>query len=142
MIDFTLSRKQRELKEGIHNLGKYVVRPLSLQMDRNHEVPEDFLRNFVMMASRFRASVGQFGGGGGTSAEEKPREEKKPSEANRTAAIAAEELAWAGSVIAAFQLPENHGKGVIRVDGKMTELLHLEQAQRLVAIAERIASQP
>jgi len=51
----------------------------------------------------------------------------------------AEEVAWARSVIAAFDLPENAGKGVIRVDGKMTELLHREQAKRLIAIADRIA---
>lgn len=51
------------------------------------------------------------------------------------------ELGWAATVIAAFALPENAGKGVIRVDGKMTELLHLEQAQRLVTVAERIAAQ-
>ncbi|MEP7221112.1 MAG: CoA ester lyase [Novosphingobium sp.] len=50
-----------------------------------------------------------------------------------------DELAWASEVIAAFALPENRDKGVIKVDGKMTELLHLEQAQRLVAIAERIS---
>jgi len=49
-------------------------------------------------------------------------------------------LAWANAVIAAFALPENAGKGAIRVDGKMTELLHLEQARRLVAVAESIAS--
>lgn len=48
------------------------------------------------------------------------------------------DLAWARAVIDAFALPENAGKGVIRVEGKMTELLHLEQAQRLVAVAERI----
>jgi citrate lyase subunit beta/citryl-CoA lyase len=48
------------------------------------------------------------------------------------------ELAWAQSVIAAFALPKNAGKGAIQVEGKMTELLHLEQAQRLVAVAERI----
>lgn len=48
------------------------------------------------------------------------------------------ELAWARAVIEAFALPGNAGKGVIRVEGKMTELLHLEQAQRLVAVAERI----
>lgn len=48
------------------------------------------------------------------------------------------DLAWARTVIDAFALPENAGKGVIRVEGKMTELLHLEQAQRLVAVAERI----
>jgi citrate lyase subunit beta/citryl-CoA lyase len=51
-----------------------------------------------------------------------------------------QELAWANAVIAAFALPENAGKGAIRVDGKMTELLHLEQARRLVAVAESIAS--
>jgi len=51
-----------------------------------------------------------------------------------------QELAWANAVIAAFALPENAGKGAIRVEGKMTELLHLEQARRLVAVAESIAS--
>lgn len=50
------------------------------------------------------------------------------------------ELAVARAVIAAFELPENAGKGAIQVDGKMTELLHLEQARRLVAVAERIAA--
>jgi citrate lyase subunit beta/citryl-CoA lyase len=49
------------------------------------------------------------------------------------------ELAWAGAVIEAFALSENAGKGAIKVEGKMAELLHLEQARRLVAVAERIA---
>jgi citrate lyase subunit beta/citryl-CoA lyase len=44
------------------------------------------------------------------------------------------DLAWALGVIEAFTLPENQGKGAIRVDGKMTELLHLEQARRLVEL--------
>ncbi len=48
------------------------------------------------------------------------------------------DLAWAHAVISAFALPENAGKGAIRVEGKMAELLHLDQAKRLVAIAERI----
>ena len=50
------------------------------------------------------------------------------------------ELHWAAAVIAAFTLPENAGKGAIRVDGKMTELLHLDQARRLKALAERIST--
>jgi citrate lyase subunit beta/citryl-CoA lyase len=50
----------------------------------------------------------------------------------------AEELARASSVVDAFALPENTGKGAIRVDGKMAELLHLEQAKRLLAVAARI----
>ena len=50
------------------------------------------------------------------------------------------ELAWARAVIAAFASPDNQGKGAIRVEGRMAELLHLEQARRLVAVAERIAA--
>lgn len=98
MIDFTLSKKQRELKDGIHNLGKFVIRPQSLAWDRAHGIPEDFLRNFVQMASSFRGSVGQFGAGA-AAPEEKPRDDKKPSEGNRSAAIASEELAWADASI-------------------------------------------
>ena len=41
---------------------------------------------------------------------------------------------------AAFALPENVGKGAIRVDGKMAELLHLDQAQRLLAVAAVISA--
>jgi citrate lyase subunit beta/citryl-CoA lyase len=52
----------------------------------------------------------------------------------------AADLAWAQAVIEAFALPQNAGKGVIQVDGKMTELLHLEQALRLVAVAQSIAA--
>lgn len=53
----------------------------------------------------------------------------------------ADELALAEAVIAAFDLPENAGKGAIRVDGRMVELLHLEQARQTVAIARQIAAQ-
>jgi citrate lyase subunit beta/citryl-CoA lyase len=51
-----------------------------------------------------------------------------------------EEVARARAVIDAFALPENAGKGVIKVDGKMTELLHLEEAKRVVGIAEAVES--
>jgi citrate lyase subunit beta/citryl-CoA lyase len=59
---------------------------------------------------------------------------------NRIFAPTDQEVAQARAVIAAFAAPENAGKGVIKVDGKMTELLHLEQAKRTVAIAEAIAA--
>ncbi|MBI1362026.1 MAG: CoA ester lyase [Alphaproteobacteria bacterium] len=45
----------------------------------------------------------------------------------------------ARAVIAAFADPANAGKGVLKVNGKMTELLHLAQAKRMVAVAEAIA---
>ncbi|HTH28061.1 MAG TPA: CoA ester lyase [Sphingobium sp.] len=50
------------------------------------------------------------------------------------------ELRWSQAVIDAFAMPENAGKGAIKVDGRMAELLHLEQARRLVAVAEQIAA--
>ncbi|MGE0740309.1 MAG: CoA ester lyase [Hyphomonadaceae bacterium] len=58
--------------------------------------------------------------------------------ANAIFAPAEDEIARARAVIAAFALPENAGKGVIKVDGRMTELLHLEEAKRVVAVAEAI----
>lgn len=58
--------------------------------------------------------------------------------ANAVFAPNAEELTRARAIIAAFALPENAGKGVIKVDGRMTELLHLEEAKRVVAVAEAI----
>jgi acyl-CoA dehydrogenase len=93
MIDFTLSKKQRDVQEGIRSLGKYVIRPVSLSMDRNKEVPEPFLRNFMRMAKSFRSQdvpdPSTEGAGGAV------RDPSKPTETNRTSAIAAEELAWA-----------------------------------------------
>lgn len=60
--------------------------------------------------------------------------------ANAVFAPTEEEVARARAVIAAFALPENAGKGVIKVDGRMTELLHLEEAKRVVAVAEAIGA--
>jgi citrate lyase subunit beta/citryl-CoA lyase len=48
------------------------------------------------------------------------------------------ELAWSKAVIAAFAAPENAGKGALRVDGRLAELLHRDQAVRLAALAEAI----
>ena len=52
----------------------------------------------------------------------------------------ATEIAWAEAVEAAFALPENAGKGAIKVDGRMVELLHLDQARRVLAVAAAIAA--
>jgi citrate lyase subunit beta/citryl-CoA lyase len=49
-------------------------------------------------------------------------------------------VAWARTVAAAFAAPENAGKGVLKVDGKMVERLHLAEAERLIAISEAIAA--
>jgi citrate lyase subunit beta / citryl-CoA lyase len=51
----------------------------------------------------------------------------------------AAEVATAEKIIAAFELPENQGRGVITLDGRMVELLHADMARRTVAIARAIA---
>ncbi len=58
---------------------------------------------------------------------------------NTIFAPAADAVAHSRDVIAAFADPANGGKGVLKVNGKMTELLHLAQAKRMVAVAEAIA---
>ena len=49
-----------------------------------------------------------------------------------------EEVAWARKIIAAFEDPANARKGVITLEGKMVERLHLVMARRTVAIADGI----
>jgi citrate lyase subunit beta / citryl-CoA lyase len=51
----------------------------------------------------------------------------------------AEEIAWSQRVIENFSLPENASKGVITIDGRMVERLHLAMAERVVTIAGAIA---
>lgn len=60
--------------------------------------------------------------------------------ANRTFAPAPEALAEARAVKDAFALPENAGKGVIALDGRMVERLHLAQAEKLLAKAAAISA--
>ena len=48
------------------------------------------------------------------------------------------EIAWSKKIIRAFEDPDNSSKGVITVEGKMVERLHLVQAQRMVAIANSV----
>jgi citrate lyase subunit beta / citryl-CoA lyase len=50
-----------------------------------------------------------------------------------------DEVAWSHAIIAAFESPENATKGVITLDGRMVERLHLAIARRTVAITDAIA---
>ncbi|MEM8918534.1 MAG: CoA ester lyase [Pseudomonadota bacterium] len=60
--------------------------------------------------------------------------------ANRVFAPGEEQIAEARAIVAAFADPANAGKGVITVDGKMTEILHLRQAEQTLAFADMIAA--
>ncbi|HPF24496.1 MAG TPA: CoA ester lyase [Hyphomonas sp.] len=58
--------------------------------------------------------------------------------ANRVFAPSHNDVEQAKAVIEAFADPANAGKGVLKVNGKMTELLHLDEARRTVAMDEAI----
>ena len=58
---------------------------------------------------------------------------------NRIFSPEPDEVVFSRLVIEAFKLPENAGKGVLKVEGRMVELLHAEIAERVVAIADAIA---
>ena len=59
---------------------------------------------------------------------------------NAVFAPSVEEVEAARKLIAAFELPENKGKGAIKLDGRMVELLHAEIARGTVAMADAIAA--
>lgn len=58
--------------------------------------------------------------------------------ANRIFAPSGEDIAWSHKIIAAHAAAAAEGKGVLLVDGKLVEALHVENARRLVAMAQMI----
>lgn len=60
--------------------------------------------------------------------------------ANRVFAPSEDEIAWSRTIIEAHAAAEREGQGVIVVEGKLIENLHVENARRLVAMAEAITA--
>lgn len=59
--------------------------------------------------------------------------------ANRVFAPSEQEIAWSQKIIAAHAEAAAEGKGVVVVDGKLVENLHVENAKRIVRLADQIA---
>jgi citrate lyase subunit beta/citryl-CoA lyase len=57
---------------------------------------------------------------------------------NEIFAPSAAELEMAGKIVTAFKAAQAEGKGVATVDGRMIENLHVEQAERALALAAAI----
>jgi acyl-CoA dehydrogenase len=104
MIDFELTPQQQQVKEFAHQFAKTVVRPISLEADRNHRIPDDFMLRLASM--RHMMTVGEvpaeYGGEGAGVGE--ARDKKGKTQKNRFALIGAEELAW-GDVSVLMSLP-------------------------------------
>jgi len=59
--------------------------------------------------------------------------------ANEAFAPSEAELAWSRKVIEGYKAAKDAGAGVVLVDGKLVEQLHVDNAERLVSLAEQIA---
>src|SRR5260370_28122992 len=93
MIDFQLTSQQAQVKELIHQFAKNVVRPISLEADRTHRIPDDFMLRLQQMRGSFSngevpAEYGGEAGGIG----ETPDKKGQPQN-NRFAPLRAEEMA-------------------------------------------------
>ncbi len=103
MIDFSLTSRQQQIKDGIHGLAVSVIRPACLQWDREHAVPHDFLRNLLMLTAA--SGAGPFGDreepdeAAGKSGK-KSRLVSSGGSLNVTTLIAAEEMCWGDSALA------------------------------------------
>ena len=58
--------------------------------------------------------------------------------ANEVFAPSADEIAWSEKIIAAHEEASRQGKGVVVVEGKLVENLHVEDARRIVGLAAMI----
>ena len=60
--------------------------------------------------------------------------------ANAVFAPSAAEVEEAHTIVVAFERPENSGRGVIALDGRMVERMHADTARRTLALADAIAA--
>jgi acyl-CoA dehydrogenase len=104
MIDFELTKTQAQIKEFVNQFAKHVVRPISLEADRKHRIPDEFMERLVQM--RQMMSMGEvpaeYGGEGGGVGETKDKKGK--TQKNRFALIGGEEMAW-GDISVILSLP-------------------------------------
>lgn len=63
---------------------------------------------------------------------------KTIAKANEIFAPSEEDIAWSRKIIAAHAEASSQGKGVVVVDGKLVENLHVENARRIVGLAAMI----
>ncbi len=89
MIDFELTEAQKRIKEFLHWFAKNKMRPISLQADKEGDVPREFLMDVMELGiSSGDVFLGEAEAG------EVVRDDLGKSQKARISMIASEELAW------------------------------------------------
>ncbi len=88
-IEFSLTKRQQETRDAIHELAERVIRPQSLEWDRAHTIPREFL-------GRMAALAGSLGSLSPTVELPEPgkRDERRERGGNVSTLVGAEELSW------------------------------------------------
>ncbi len=93
-IEFELTQSQSQIREMIRWFARHEMRPISLQADRDHAIPDDLLLKMK------RSGIS----GGALSKREREEGGQKVGETHRMAVLAVEELAW-GDPAAILSVP-------------------------------------
>ncbi len=96
-IEFSLSSRQRDMVAMVHHFAKTVVRPEALTWDRQHGIPEEFLRRMVAMSAAMSSVGGGFAMGPTRPPEDSPGEDaakRKKRQVALTTVLVSEEIAW------------------------------------------------
>jgi acyl-CoA dehydrogenase len=93
-IEFSLTPRQRDLAAMIRQFAEGIVRPQSLGWDRNHGVPDDFLRQMVSMIQSFGGGLAMGPSRDDDSPEAYDAEKKKKRQPALSTILSAEQLAW------------------------------------------------
>lgn len=134
-IEFSLSKKQLEMRDGIRGLAKNVIRPQALAWDREGGIPEEFLRNMARLATSMGSNAMRSGVGDDDPAEKKEAETKRGG-SNLFSVLASEELAWGdGGLLLCLPGP---GLGGPPVTGSGTP----EQKKRFFGVFDDLDSGP
>ena len=86
-IEFSLNKRQEDTRAAVHSLAENIVRPQSLSWDRNHGVPDEFLRKMAMLAN----SMGSLSAAAEFARAERSGDTKS---VNLNTVLGAEEMAW------------------------------------------------
>ncbi|MFO0678990.1 MAG: acyl-CoA dehydrogenase family protein [Polyangiaceae bacterium] len=116
-LDFTLSKRQRETLEAVHFLVGTIVRPRSLEWDRAHGIPDEFLRDMARLGGSMNTGVMTSESADPSVTMGQSVAERKKSQANLTTLILAEEMAWGDAALVLCMPGPGLGGPPVRASG-------------------------